>query len=37
MKQVENFTRDEYIDWLQAFKDYTYQEAVRIADLMQVK
>lgn len=37
MKQVENFTRDEYIDWLQAFKGYSYQDAVRIANLMQVR
>jgi len=37
MKQIWEYTRAEYIDWLQAYKNYSYQDAVKIADLMQVK
>lgn len=34
MRLVENFTRDEYIDWLMAYKNYSYEEAVRMANIM---
>ena len=27
MRFVEYFTRDEYIDWLIAYKDYSYEDA----------
>lgn len=34
MRFVEDFTRDEYIDWLMAYKDYSYEDAVKMADIM---
>jgi hypothetical protein len=36
MKFVENYNRTEYIDWLIAYMGYTYNEAVNMADFMQV-
>ena len=37
MRMVEEYTREEYIEWLMVYKDYSYDDAVRMADLMQVE
>lgn len=37
MKFVEDFSKNEYIDWLMAYKDYSYEDAVKMADLMGIK
>jgi hypothetical protein len=34
MRFVTDFTRDEFIDWLMAYKDYSYKDAVKMADIM---
>lgn len=37
MKFIEDFSRDEYIDWLMAYKGYSYKDAMKIADLMGIE
>jgi hypothetical protein len=34
MRFVTDFTRDEYIDWLMAYKDYSYNDAIKMANIM---
>lgn len=36
MKSIYEYNREEYIEWLISAKGYTYEDAVKMADFMQI-